>query len=531
MTLKPIATEPVQTADNLITRLKRRPATVFFVAVTLAYFAFSPGTIEGLGYNGENLTAVNQLVTNLINLVSHRPLAPMMWTRHGGLEQLFELPFALLSHLFFGASVKWLGRVMSLQPILATAALCTLLFVWARETTKDMRWSYWLALAAAFTTMLWPYAYIGLETTQSLSLFLAAYLALAGRAHHTRFELLAFASCAAAAVTVKLNGGFLFPAIAFLSWVYLRDLPTKQAWRGAALIAIIVLFSFSLNYYLKALYWASATESTNFFRELMVDSPASAMLQAFSYFGSANKSILLYAPLVGLALWRLPQAWRVNRTLVCFALLVLGGLVGGFALVVVWTDETWGPRYLHSAIAPLLMCLALARTGVERPPRRDLPLLALAVLGLLISLPGALISYTKLHQAASRTSQSTLTALQYDPAWNHIRFNYKLLSLWFEARRGVSTSPSFWPPAPHWWFAQPADAPPLKPTDLRELAIAQPFVLQEWRPSFLVPHKMFQALRLLALGCLIASLGLMVYLRRILIADNKQSETPEQSSP
>jgi hypothetical protein len=205
---------------------------VFFIAVTLAYLAFSPGTLEGLGYNGENLAAVNQLVTNALNLVRHRPLTPITWTRHGGLELLFELPFALPSHLLFGASIKWLGRIMSLQPVLATAALCTLLFVWARELTNDVRWSYRLALAAAFATMLWPYAYIGLETTQSLFLCLAAYLALSGHARHTWLELLAFAFCLAAAVAVKLNGAFLFPAGAFLSWAYLRGRPATQP--GAA---------------------------------------------------------------------------------------------------------------------------------------------------------------------------------------------------------------------------------------------------------------------------------------------------------
>lgn len=516
MTFKAFTAESVQTKD-VIPRLARKPAAIFFAAVALGYLALSPGTLEGQGYNGENLTAVDQLVTNLFNLVTHRPLVPMTWTRHGGLELLFELPFALLSRLLFGASVKWLGRIMSLQPILATAAICTLLFVWARELTKDARWSYRLALAAAFATMLWPYAYIGLETTQSLALFAAACLALAGRARYTWFELLAFAFCSATAVTVKLNGIFLLPALAFLSWVYLRGAQAKQGKRGAALVAVTVLLFYSLNSYLKALSWAnSASGSIGYFRAMLVDGPTTALLQAFSYFGSANKSVLIYAPLVGLALWRLPQAWRINRSLVIFALLVLGSLVGGFALVVVWTDETWGPRYLHSAIAPLLMCLAAAGMGVESPPRRDLPLLALAVLGLLVSLPGALVSYTRLHQAAINSEQSTLTALQYDPTWNHVRFNYKLLNLWLNPQRGASQSPAQWPPPPRWWFESPATAPLLKTIDLRELATPQPLVLHEWRPSFVLPKKIFQVIRVAGLLCLVLSLSLLFYLRGVL---------------
>jgi hypothetical protein len=519
MTSEAITVEPLQHSGP-VPRWASNPATVFFVAVTLGYLAFSPGTLEGLGYNGENLSAVNQFVANAANLFRQRPLAPVSWTRHGGLELLFELPFALISHLFFGSSVKWLGRVMSLQTILATAALCTLLFVWASELTKNARWSYGLALAAAFATMLWPYAYIGLETTQSLCLCLAGYLALSGRARYTWLELFAFAFFSAAAITVKLNGGFLVPAILFLSWVYLGGLPAKQAKRGAALIAVIVLFLFSLNYYLKAIYWAkTGGGSTGYFLDMLVSSPTTALLQAFSFFGSANKSLLIYAPLVFLALWRLPQAWRVNQSLVSFALLVLGGLIGGFALVVVWTDETWGPRYLHSAIVPLLMCLAAAKSGLKHTPRRDAPLLVLAMLGILVSLPGVLVAYTRLHQAAIASSQSTLSTLQYDPTWNHIRFNYKLLGLWLEAIRGASPAPARWPPAPRWWFEQPTDAAPLKTVDLRELAIPQPLVLQEWRPSFFVPNKVFQVIRGGTLACLVLSLGLLCYLCRMLRAN------------
>src|SRR5262249_52541237 len=161
-------------------------------------------TIEGMGYYGENLTAADQLVTNLINLAHRQPLVPVGWTRHGGLELVFELPFVLLSRLLFGASVKWAGRLLALQPILATALLCTLLFSWARRLTGNWRWSCALALTAALSTMLWPYAYIGLETTQAVCLLAAAYLALGRHTKHTWPETLIFALLCACVLAVKL---------------------------------------------------------------------------------------------------------------------------------------------------------------------------------------------------------------------------------------------------------------------------------------------------------------------------------------
>ena len=101
------------TAESLATPHTTAIATtprlplLFFAAVTLFYLAFTPATIEGMGYNGENLTAADQIVTNIFNTARRQPLVPMTWTRHGGLELLFELPFVFTSRIAFGSSVKW----------------------------------------------------------------------------------------------------------------------------------------------------------------------------------------------------------------------------------------------------------------------------------------------------------------------------------------------------------------------------------------------------------------------------------------
>jgi hypothetical protein len=69
--------------------------------------------------------------------------------------------------------------------------LCTVLFLWLRKlTTPGM--SILLTLAAAFGTMLWPYAYIGLEPKQSLFVLLAGYLALTDKGLRTWVRILLF---------------------------------------------------------------------------------------------------------------------------------------------------------------------------------------------------------------------------------------------------------------------------------------------------------------------------------------------------
>ncbi|HMV49055.1 MAG TPA: hypothetical protein PKC13_08415 [Blastocatellia bacterium] len=477
-----------------------------FAATALFYLAFSPATIEGMGYYGENLNAADQLLSNLSNLLHQQPLTKASWTRHGGLELLFELPFVLLSRLFFGASVKWAGRVLALQPILATSLIVTLMFAWACRLTGNYRRSLLLALVAAFTTLLWPYAYIGLETTQSACLLTAGYFALGRKPRHTWGEVLSFSGCCVTALAVKSTGLFLLPSLAYLIFCYFSAEGIKSRISKLAFLLSIIAGVFVVNALLKESYFSNNLgSSVAFFSSLLVDGPLVALSQAISFFGSANKSLLIYAPVTALCLLKLPSAFRQSPALTIFAVLTLGGLVAGFSLVNVWSEETWGPRYLHSAIAPLLVCLAAAwqTKPAEESLKEKISLFATIALGLFVTLPGVLIPYTSLHQAMTRSERATLPALQYDPIFNHVRFNYLLLRIWLKA----PDAPVSWPPAPLWWFEKPVDAV-AKTVDLREWASPQPAMLRAWTPAMSVSPKQHFLLRLLLGGCLCLSLAL-----------------------
>lgn len=495
----------------------RKLLFLFFCSVALLYLAFSPATIEGMGYYGENLAAADQLLTGLFNFIQRRPLTPLTWTRHGGLELLFELPFTLVSRLCFGASIKWAGRVLALQPILATALLMTLVLAWTRRLTGDWRNSYAVALAGAFATMLWPYAYIGLETTQSVCLLAAGYLALGRPARKTWLEVFIFAGCCASVLALKLTGLFLLPAVGYLGYCYFSVEGFNR--RVTKIVTSLVLIAgiFSWNYYLKEIYWThNPIGSAELLAGLLVDGPMVWLAQALSFFGSSNKSLLIFAPVTVIGLIGLPRAYRAQPRLVLFALLVLGGLVSGFSLMKVWTEETWGPRYLHAAIAPLLVCLAASQSISGRPHKPRFVLAAATLLGLLVTVPGVLIAYTSLHQAATRSNRATLTAIQYDPAFNHVRFNYRLLRLWLAAQFGGARQPSLWPPPQSWWFDKPTDAASDKVVDLREWATPQPALMREWAPAMSVSPRQHLLLRLLLGGCLGLSFWLFVWQYRLL---------------
>ena len=502
----------------------RQTCWLFLAALTLFYLSLTPGTIEGQGYNRENLIAADQVVINAINAVAGRPLVKVEWTRHGFVEPMFHLPFAAISQLLPGDTVKWAGRLAILQPMLATSLLCTLLLIWVYRLTGSFRWAVLLAVSAGIGTMLWPYVYVGLETTQSLALFVAAFIALGREPKHSWPEVLLFAFACAVAVTVKLNGVFLAPAIGFLIFGYCRVRAAHSEvgqvqnlsrqiknWKLVAVLTTIAVF-YALNHLAKSRYWSGMDAGVSYFFDILTDSPLTAALQAFAFFGSPNKSLFLFCPILFLSLVTLGGAWRRQPAIVIFTLLALGGLVCGFSITRVWTDETWGPRYLHATIAPLTLCLAAAKSSAKFHWQQTLPVFVLLVAGSGVSLLGSFFPYGVLHVTAIQTSQATLETLQHDPRWNHLRFNWRLMKIWAV---GNSPQPELWPPPPRWWFVRPDDAPPEKTVDLRELANPQPMLAQRWRTTMQASPKSFSLVRILTAVFLAAGLmGLAAVWRR-----------------
>ncbi len=445
-------------------------AFYLFWGIALIYLSLSPGTVGGMGYASEEVRAGSQIMSNLAALVKGQPLSSVDWPRHGPLASILDFPF-----LWLGARLKghlnqdWAA---SLEPVFVTSLLVTVLFLWLRRLTSP-GWSYLLALIAGFCTILWPYAYVGLEVKQALAVMLAGYLGLTSSGKETWPRSILFACSCAVAVSVKASGTFLVPAILFLLayyyWCYsIQELRT-MAPKLLVTVAIILVVYFS-NSILRSLFFARNGGQGQFFKIWLVSGPTAFLLQVVGYFGSPNKGLIVYAPIVLLSLLALPRVWREHRALAIFALLVLGGLVCGHSLPRFYTDETWGPRYLHSAIAPLVLCIGATRERLRL--RTAVPVLVLAAVGFWVSFLGAFFWYGVQHQAAIATSQSTLEALQGDIVWNPILLDERLFSYYLHGGERL------WTPSHTWWFDKPPDAPVVKSVDLAQYAVPQSFLLK-----------------------------------------------------
>ena len=449
-------------------RVRKTTILCLFIGVLACYVSLSPGAIAGMGYTGEEIQSGERILTIADALRKGVSVPPMLWSRHGPLPLLIDLPFLTLGKL-----VLSMDYVLSFEPVLLTALLVTVLFAWLRTLTSPAM-SLLLALIGAFGTMLWPYAYIGMETKQSLLLLLAGYLVLTGRGLHNWSITIAFALVAAFAVSVKSTGIVLVPAIAWLIYT-----EYKEIWRSRRAQIATVLVTIATIWILaawgRAAYWAPHGGGFRMLRPWLIHSPLTFFTNCIGIFGSPSKGLFVYAPVLLLSIYAIPQALRSrHRRTTVFVLLLVGGIVVELAMLRVFADEVWGSRYLHASIAPLLLCIGATRPNFQW--RKQLALLLLATSGAAISFLGAFYYYGLPLLAGAKTGQNTIEWLTSDSVWNPVEFHARLFRTWVEG----GTAPVLWSPKHAWAYQPPPDAQPWKSVDLRELCAPQALMLRLW---------------------------------------------------
>ena len=457
----------------------------FFPGVLLCLVAASAGSARWMGYSQEENDAASALVATLAGDRQWAEGLAAGSTHHGLIPALARLPYALLAHLA-GTGPDGGGRdvaaeaIFSVAPQVETALLLLVLAVWIGREVGDGRAGNRWALAALISTPLLPYAYIGMETTQSLLLFVTAFLSIGPCRLRPGWRAAALIVTAALTVSVKSQGYLLLPAVLFLLWRATTRDPagqraiSRRVAASAAAVAIaarlgtsVVIAGWIARHRPGAVAFPGGAEPDN-----MVRSPFDALVHLAGFVMAPNKGLLWFAPLALWGLWLALQPGERDRERARFALLVAAALLGAFSWLVFWTDETWGPRYLHPLLAPAVLVLVLAR--IPRP--RPVLLLALVVGGA-INVLGAAVHYGTLYKTASRVEATTLGSFQFDPRWHHARFNAWVLASWLRGPTGIPPSHPFSNPAYGWMEGLPPEVAP-RVVDLGELARPQPVALR-----------------------------------------------------
>jgi hypothetical protein len=183
--------------------------------------------------------------------------------------------------------------------------------------------------------------------------------------------------------------------------------------------------------------------------------------------------LLIYAPILIVSLCALPRAFREHRHIAVFASLVTICMGAFISLLTIGADEVWGSRFMHVAIAPLILCIGAAWPRFQW--RKHAPVIALAVVGILISFLGAFYYYGGLEFAQAKAGQNTMEWMNGDPVWNPVTFDSRLFEVWMQ--RG--SKPVLWTPT-HMWLWGPPGAPSWVAVNLRDYCNPQSFLLQVW---------------------------------------------------
>jgi hypothetical protein len=286
--------------------------------------------------------------------------------------------------------------------------------------------------------------------------------------------------CAGLAVAAKAGGVMLAPGVGFVLVVSCWRVSARLSVRAMWLIGAVVLAGAVLS---AAAHWRNLELGRGVGGAFSLD-PLSWSMNLLGLLLSLNKGLVVYAPLVLLALVGFRHAWRRQPQLTVFAAVSLAGLAGGLALFYFWAEETWGPRYLHSAVAGLML---VAAVGTARRWRRHrFAFVSLAVVGAIVSLLGCLFHYGVLFHTARPLTPLTTERLQGDATLNPVIFHLRLVvAVWQRSWHPESSVPYPWSARGHRWFPKdgqrgfPRDGDGTPSTaDLRDIAHLQPEVIK-----------------------------------------------------
>ena len=368
-------------------RFGRASTGAWAVALLLAVGSFGLyGITSGqlVGYEGETAATTVALVEHgNLRVQPVKGLASeglpgrggARFSRTGLTQPLLEAPFylagdavdAVTAHhrTFRGrlAALRLFNPAMAALTVVAAFGLLLLRGVPRRRATG-------VAILLAVGSLVWPYSKIGMDTTL-MAMVALAMLGAAWAAARPSPGRLALAGLAGAlAISTKPYGLLLLAGMAPLLFGPLRALPRGARGRAtAALLAPLALGIASVGWY-NHLRTGSVTNFLHTNPTDLVNTPLNVM----GLLVSPGRGLLFFSPLVLLGALGLRDMWRKDRrmALAVVSPLAINVLIIGATLV--WTDDTWGPRYVVPTAWLLVLPIAWWLRGTAR--RRVLGALA-----------------------------------------------------------------------------------------------------------------------------------------------------------
>lgn len=308
----------------------------FFVYLTTWHGAFT-------GYEIEAMRGADALLRG-----------SFQFTRAGLGMTLLYTPFLLLQKLF---SIEN-NNFLTLAIIFYSALTNIVIFLLLKKLFKNIYAALLVSALLATSSMIWPYANIGMEYPSALFLALTL-LALLNYEQNGRGLILVGLALGFLTATKAYNILLFIPAAAYLFWTLKEKGQIKKiinpAFLASVMLPIILLYGPSVFYNLFVYKSVFGAYSAAEFK-------ISDWWEGFyGLFFSVGKSIFIFNPLLIIAAFFWPKFLQDRAKAAWFIILSFAILLLLNAPLASWSDETWGPRKLLPVILllhlPLIYCL------------------------------------------------------------------------------------------------------------------------------------------------------------------------------
>ena len=302
-------------------------------------------------------------------------------------------------------------------------------FVAARAFGASEARALAIATLLGAASLLWPYGTVFYSEGLAAA-FVAWALAAEGRGKRGWAAL-----AIAALLLVKVSNTIVWPAFAALAFLRARSADpaggTRGSLRAVVPYALAALAAGSIHAAWNAHRFGDAFQFGYDWSEFLRpgEKPRAFLLSElprglFGLLLSPGKSLLLYAPPVVLACWRIPAAWRERRPLATAWTVGLASSLLFYGSYLYWEGGyAFGPRHLVPLLPLLVLPLACG------PAPRRAALVCAAVVGIAVQLLGVSVSFLEDQALGQDRSNQSYYEIRDDVpagrALNHYRLDYE----------------------------------------------------------------------------------------------------------
>lgn len=334
----------------------------------------------------------------------------------GILPSLFHVPFYLAGRAAVAMTGLRLGKpdtvpkaAVAMAQTLVVAIIVWQIFRLSTLVTGAAGPSLLAALTFAFGSVLWPYARFGFHQPLACVALVgavdAAWLAV------RRSEPKRFAWAALWLVAGLLTRHELGLAIApVAAWLWWSGRPTSaQRWQRLRAFGPVLAAGLAVWLALNAYRFGNALD-TGHLRDPVPGFGSPIVDGLLGLLFSPAASLFLYSPVAILGLAGLFRLWRRDRATAAWLLSIIVMFLVFYATLGNWLGgRSYGSRYLLIVLPFLAVGWATFLAALPSRARRALGVTVLA-LGVLVQLPGVLVDYAKVSQAATTDRDGFSTA-------------------------------------------------------------------------------------------------------------------------